>query len=465
MTGRYQVEGVIGRGAGGVVYRARQVDAGGRVVAYKRIAVADETTAAQVRDEITALAALDHPNAIRIFDVVEDSGAVAIVMQHAAGGSLAERLQHHGALRAGDAATVLIGIADALASAHAAGILHGDIKPSNILFTSDGHPLLSDFGAALLPTDGSGGVPVSSTPEYLDPLVALGQPYDDRSDVYALGVVAFEMLTGRRPVPGEPAPTAGAAADPVAAALSQVISAALSPEPLQRPPSAAALRDTLRDCLSVPAASVMPAPPVAAPARRMEPPTRTFGPRPPATPAVAPMRCVPWRRISAVAVAMVLVPSLLVVALRGGAAEAKPAATAVATARLQAAPRTCPHTPPAPVSGDVRHGDLAGTGCLSWLRVRSGTVEAVLPGRKRLLRVRVGGRGDQVLLGDWDCDGSDTVAVYRPSSGVVFEFSAWPSGSALNSGRGIDTGVDRGVASVASQQGCDEVVIKPPIDA
>ena len=464
MSQRYEVEAVIGRGASGIVYRARQVGAANRVVAYKRIATPDATSAARIRAEIAALATLDHPHVVRIFDVVDDGIDVAIVMQHAAGGSLADRLQCEGSLRPSDVATILIAIAEAVAAAHARGVLHGDIKPSNILFTGDGHPLLSDFGSTMLAA--VDGCTTHATPEYLDPAVAAGRRFDEGSDVYALAVVGFEMLTGRRPDLGEKVgvQTQAAAGDPPLRALLEVVGHVLSGKSSRRG-AADAFAEALRRVLALPRSTVSPIESGVAEHARMEPPTRSFGPRPPARSA-PPEQRPPWRRIAAVAAALIVGPSLVVGLWRSGQTPAPAVASAMTTAQLPAARPPCPGVPAVPSGDSVQQGDLLGQGCVSWVRIRGAVVEAAVPGRSRLVRVRVGRRTDQVLLGDWDCNGSDTVAVYRPATGEVFEFGSWPrSRGGLTSESGVATGFDSGVAVVTSTNGCDRVTVKPPIGA
>ncbi|MGH8901407.1 MAG: serine/threonine-protein kinase, partial [Egibacteraceae bacterium] len=191
----YDLEEALGDGGMGAVYRARQRSSGGRLVALKRVRVpGDQDLLARIRQEAEILAALDHPHIVRVYEFVPDEGGIAIAMQYAPGGSLAERLAAHGRLDPASIAALTVPIAQALASAHRRDVLHRDIKPGNILFTSDGEPLLSDFGIARWKAAGrltQTGVQLG-TAEYLDPEVADGSPPDERSDVYSLGVVCYE---------------------------------------------------------------------------------------------------------------------------------------------------------------------------------------------------------------------------------------------------------------------------------
>lgn len=487
---RYEVEGVVGRGAMGVVYRARQVGTGRRVVAYKRVAGGDPELLERLRTEAEVLAELDHPNIIRIFDVVEDDDGLAIVMQFAAGGTLAQVLAERGRVPADAAVAVLATIADALASAHRRGVLHRDIKPANILFTADGNPLLSDFGVARR-TNGTprtdAGALGPATCEYLDPAVADGAAFDERSDCYALGVVAYEMLAGRRPFSGETALAVLRAADraeapplaqiapDVPAALAEVVHRAMARDPRQRPAGAAELAAALRTAVQHPAAPAHVAvpTPASAPAgvvRSEDPPTRIFGPRPPLRPVAVERPAPSWRRIGAVAALLLLLPpAVAALALRGDRAAVAdavpPAAAAPAPVLITADPLPLCDGVDIPEDADgttVLTGDLRGEGCVSWVRYRDGVLE-VARGDDQPLRFRLGGAGDQLLLGDWDCDGSQTAGLYRPATGEIFHFSDWAGASApLTSAPGELSGITGGTARVVVDGDCERISVTPP---
>lgn len=251
----YDVRELIGYGATGEVWRAVEL-ATGDVVALKRLrpgAGADAVDA--LRREAAVLRTLDTPHVVRLRDVVgsgDGSGAV-LVLDHAAGGSLAALLARRGALDPGEVITLAAPLAQALAAAHARGLVHGDVSPSNVLFTADGMPLLADLGVARLVGDWA----EQGTAEYLDPAVAGGAPLSPASDVWALAAVCHHALAGSPP-------HEGAAVDDVLAAaadggraplgllapgaprlLVEAVEAALQRDPGDRPDAAsfgAALR-------------------------------------------------------------------------------------------------------------------------------------------------------------------------------------------------------------------------------
>jgi len=167
--------------------------------------------------------ALGHESIVPVYEVGEQDGQPYIVMQYMPSGSLAGRLLL-GPLSPGEAAGVLERIARALDYAHARDVIHRDIKPSNILFDQEGRAYLADFGIALQAQPAWESNPtISGTPAYMSPEQVLREALDERSDIYALGVIAFEMLTGRPPFEHD---------SPMALALMQVYD---SPPPMQSP--------------------------------------------------------------------------------------------------------------------------------------------------------------------------------------------------------------------------------------
>ena len=190
----------------GVVYRAEDTGLQ-RPVALKfftRAAAADGDLRAQMLNEGRAAAALDHPNICSIYDVGESDGHLFLAMAYLDGETLASRIER-GPLSAQDAAPVIRQIASGLGAAHGRGIVHRDVKSSNILLTKDGQAKITDFGIAGpgQPAAGALTVPPRGTAAYMSPEQTRGDPVDQRSDLWALGVVLYEMLTGRLPFSGE----------------------------------------------------------------------------------------------------------------------------------------------------------------------------------------------------------------------------------------------------------------------
>jgi hypothetical protein len=197
----YVTEQRLGRGASAEVWQARVVASGARV-ALKRIALRDADHLGRAQSEAALLAALDHPNLIRVHALIPDGDAAVLVLDLADGGSLADLLASRGRLTPGEVITALAPIAAALQYVHDEAVLHGDVSPANILFTTAGVALLSDVGAARLTGDDADA---ESTPAYVDPAVAAGCIPGPQSDVFMLGAVALHALTGAPPWQGDTA--------------------------------------------------------------------------------------------------------------------------------------------------------------------------------------------------------------------------------------------------------------------
>ncbi len=176
----------------------------GRPVAVKRVGDAPGTTAPDLERaerEARIAARLNHPNVVAVFDLVTEDDVRWLVMEYVAGATLAELISRRGPLPLDDAAAVLEQVAEALGAAHAAGIVHRDVKPSNILVGDDGSVKISDFGIARAETDASltqTGL-VTGSPAYLAPEVASGEQATSASDVWSLGATAYHAVTGRPP--------------------------------------------------------------------------------------------------------------------------------------------------------------------------------------------------------------------------------------------------------------------------
>ena len=211
LADRYTIERELGAGGMATVYLADDLKHG-RKVAVK--VLRPELAAALGPDrfprEIRILARLQHPHILPLLDSGEADGFLFYTMPHIDGESLRQRIDREGALPVHEAVRITREVADALASAHAAGILHRDIKPGNVML-SGRHALVMDFGIAKAVSDAGGqtlttvGVAIG-TPVYMSPEQATGSDdVDARSDIYALGILAYEMLTGRPPFQGKSA--------------------------------------------------------------------------------------------------------------------------------------------------------------------------------------------------------------------------------------------------------------------
>ncbi|MDF1603800.1 serine/threonine-protein kinase [Nocardioides sp. YIM 152315] len=273
IAGRYTLEREIGRGGMGAVWLGRD-EVLGREVALKRVGWAPGGSTpdlARAEREARLAARLNHPHVVAVYDLVVEGDEQWLVMEYVAGATLAELVQRDGPLSADAAAPIVRQAADALAAAHAAGIVHRDVKPSNILVGPDGQVKLSDFGIARAEADASltqTGL-VTGSPAYLSPEVASGQTAQPASDVWSLGATLFHALAGRPPyeigenvlgalyrIVNEPPPRL---AD--AGWLAPVLVATMSTDPASRWSTA-----QVRDFLTGGPADGLPAPlPVAAP--------------------------------------------------------------------------------------------------------------------------------------------------------------------------------------------------------
>jgi serine/threonine protein kinase len=203
IAGRYTLDREIGRGGMGAVWLGRD-EVLGRSVALKRIGMSPGAHApdlARAEREARLAARLNHPHVVAVFDLVVDDGQQWLVMEYVENVTLAQLVKRDGALSPDRAAPLVGQAADALAAAHAAGIVHRDVKPSNILVTGSGQVKLSDFGIARTQADATltqTGM-VTGSPAYLAPEVAAGQMATAASDVWSLGATLFHALAGHPP--------------------------------------------------------------------------------------------------------------------------------------------------------------------------------------------------------------------------------------------------------------------------
>jgi hypothetical protein len=206
---RYELGSPLGKGAMGEVYRARD-NVLDREVALKQLSVilaGDDEFVSRFRREAKALAQLSHPNIVQVYDLIEDGCRLWMVLEFVDGGDLASWLRKHGHLSFGPAVDVALPVAEGLAYAHGRGIVHRDLKPANILLTGYLKPKISDFGIAKLTraNDLTQEGAVLGSPPYMSPEQCSGGQIDKRTDIYALGIVLYELLTGKVPFEGDTA--------------------------------------------------------------------------------------------------------------------------------------------------------------------------------------------------------------------------------------------------------------------
>jgi serine/threonine-protein kinase len=212
--GRYEIERLLGRGGMGAVYLAKQLDLG-RTVVIKVIAAGNDKDVSYIerfRREAQAAARIDSDNVVKVFETGRLAGLPFIAMEYVDGSSVSALVASRGYFVPSIAAAIVLAAARALEKAHAAGIVHRDVKPANILLCKDGRVKVADFGLAKFlvsanasPTPGQALTAPGSTvgtPAYMSPEQAQGLDVDGRADVYALGVTFFELMTGRQPFVG-----------------------------------------------------------------------------------------------------------------------------------------------------------------------------------------------------------------------------------------------------------------------
>jgi eukaryotic-like serine/threonine-protein kinase len=217
LGGRYALGAMLGSGGMGQVYRARDrvLERTVAVKVLSPVATDNRELVARFGREARAAAALHHPNIVTVFDSGADGDLQYLVMEYVEGQSLAELLRREGVLEPGRVAEVGRQVCQALAAAHATGLVHRDITPGNVLVDPTGLVKVADFGIAKLAavTTVTGDEMLLGTAAYLSPEQAQGRPVDGRSDLYALGCVLYELVTGAPPFAGD---------SPVAVAARQV---------------------------------------------------------------------------------------------------------------------------------------------------------------------------------------------------------------------------------------------------
>jgi serine/threonine-protein kinase len=325
LGGRYRLEASIGTGGMAQVYRGLDTTLD-RTVAIKILApqfARDPSFVDRFRREAQAAARLNHPNIVNVYDTGVDGDTNYIVMEYVEGRTLAEYLASGGRLAPTRAAGIAEKVAEALAAAHAQGVIHRDIKPANIMVTRDGRVKVMDFGIARLvagPDTVEQTAAVLGTAAYLSPEQAQGQTVDARSDLYSLGVVLYEMLAGRPPFTGDSAmavaykhvqetpPPPSSLNHDVPPPLDAVVMRALAKNPANRYQTAGEFRDDLQRVVAGQQVEATPLLPAGAGA------TQVIS-RPPSTALMPPTEPDDGRRIWL----GILIGALILLILGGGA--------------------------------------------------------------------------------------------------------------------------------------------------
>jgi serine/threonine protein kinase len=276
--GTCTLEQLIGQGGMGVVYLAQQVRPSRRVaikILLPNVLIdskANNEFLARFRREADVIARLEHVNIMPIYEYGEQEGMAYLLMPYLAGGSLRDVLARRGVLSLQETARYIEQAATALDYAHTHGIIHRDLKPSNFLLHSDGRLMLADFGIARMIQDSNNTIGQSltgtgmflGTPEYMAPEMVQGEAIDHRVDIYALGIILFQMLSGQVPFKGntplavaarhiqDPPPLLHQLNPAIPPAVSEVVQKALAKRREDRYISAGVLAQALRTAISIP---------------------------------------------------------------------------------------------------------------------------------------------------------------------------------------------------------------------
>src|SRR4051812_3971447 len=197
---RYRIVGLLGRGGMGEVYRAEDLTLG-QPVALKflpEVLSADSAMLARFRREVRVARQISHRNICRVYDIGEAEGQQFLSMEYVRGEELSSVLKRFGRLPADKATEIARQLCAGLAAAHDAGVLHRDLKPSNVMIDEKGDVRVTDFGLAGLLEEFGDGAALEGTPEYMSPEQLAGRELNERSDIYSLGLVLYELYTGRK---------------------------------------------------------------------------------------------------------------------------------------------------------------------------------------------------------------------------------------------------------------------------
>ncbi|MFN8391722.1 MAG: protein kinase [Bdellovibrionota bacterium] len=251
VNGRYEVVKCLGTGSMGMVYACRHRELAGHIVAMKVLfpeVARDEVAAARFRNEIVASYGVSHPNVVRAYEYFRDGDLIAFTMEYISGGDIADKIANSDKINIDEVVRMLTQMCSGVQAIHDAGIIHRDLKPENILLTTQGDIKITDFGIARAGTGprltDHGGV--VGTIDYVSPEYLERGEVDARSDIYALGVIAYEMITHESPFKGksvietmtlrlrtDPEPPSGQRAD-CPPALDAIVLRAMARDPANR---------------------------------------------------------------------------------------------------------------------------------------------------------------------------------------------------------------------------------------
>lgn len=260
----FQVLNVAGRGGMGIVYRAQQLTPR-RLVALKLLSQSAAPAELQsFQREAQTIAALEHPYIVPLYAFGEHQGRPFLVLRYLGGGTVGQIISR-GPIPLANVAKWILAVAEALDFAHRRGVVHRDVKPSNILLDETGNAYLSDFGIAAATASGPSASPIGSA-AYMSPEQGRGEPLDGRSDLYSLSAAMFEMLTGRKPYEAEttfavivrhindPIPSARQFNPQTPVAIADLIQWGMAKSPDERPGTIRQFSDLLKEALANPGA-------------------------------------------------------------------------------------------------------------------------------------------------------------------------------------------------------------------
>jgi serine/threonine-protein kinase len=359
VSGRYELKELVAAGGMADVYEGhdRLLD---RPVAVKRLrgSVSDPAARERFEREARLLAGFSHPNSVRVYDALEDDEGPYIVMELVDGETLRSYLRRRGRLSIAEAVAIGDQLLGALGAAHAQGIVHRDVKPANVLVTPEGNVKLADFGIATMSdaTELTMHGQVVGTPKYLSPEQAMGEKATPASDLYAVGVLLFEMAAGRPPFDAEtsaatlaahtraPVPSLRDAQPDVPEWYADVVERALAKNPADRFPDAASMRAALLGGEASALTEAMTQPVEAVPTRTL---TMAAAPVPVGEPAAVPRERPRWLIPVVIAIAALLISVGAWAVTRDSGTSGPPHPTTPATTT----PATTPPTtaPPAAV--------------------------------------------------------------------------------------------------------------------